>query len=186
MKRIALLIVLLVGVYAWYNWIWNYKGEETEFLSPSEEAPSFEEEQKPDQDRNPQEPDKLDLTAPRIKDVTGRKGLKPPNEVIQKAGRFHWLIHLSGPEIETETVLQEIDGISRPEITQTLREMEYEPGQGKQVWGIILVGAISEENDIWTVNTVAQVDGKPTSLYLKLKKGGDGEWIVWDLLESLS
>lgn len=188
MKRIALLIVLLAGVYAWYNWIWTYKGEETESFSSSEETPS-EEEQKPDQDRNPQKPDKpdkLDLTPPQIKDVTGQKGLKPPNEVIQKAARFHWLIHFSGPEIETETILQEIDEISRPEITQTLREMDYEQGQEKQVWGVILVGAISEENGIWTVNTVAQVDGKPTSLYLKLKKGRDGEWIVWDLLESLS
>lgn len=65
-----------------------------------------------------------------------------------------------------------------------LDEVGFYTDSEKQMWDTILVGPIKKESDVfWLLNTVAQIDGKQTTLYLRVGKDGDGEWKVWELLE---
>lgn len=191
LKRIGLLIVLLAGVWAWYNWIWTPRESERINALPQvvEELPASEEESEEVEEPKPTDENKqikeLNLPSPKIEDVS-REELKVPKEVVQRAGRFHWLMHLSGPEVEKEAVLHEIGKISRPEIVQLFRELGYQPGRKEQLWDVILVGALEKDGDSWIIGTLAQVDREETMIYMSLKKGEDGKWIIWDLLPNPS
>lgn len=182
-KKIILLIVLLAGVYAWYHWIWTPRESEYEKLTETIED-TEEREIEADDLPESEEVEKLDLPSPVIKGMKGREDRTAPAGAVQAAGRFHWLLLLSGPNIETESVLAEIKKIARPEILHILDEVGFYTDSKKQMWDTILVGPIKKESDgFWLLNTVAQIDGKQTTLYLRVGKDGDGEWKVWELLE---
>jgi len=186
MKRIVILIGLLIGIFVWYQ-IWTPQKSENQPTIPKEEEKQTQKAPKHDpseqEEASEKRSEKLNLTPPKIQDVTGGK-LKPPAQVVETAGRFHWLIHLSGP-MKTQAVLQELEKISRPEIMEVLRE-EYTVENEEQIWDTILVGAIKKEKGLWKVQTVAQINQQPTTLYMTLKKGGDGKWKVWELSENPS
>lgn len=119
---------------------------------------------------------------PPIKIIENGK-LKPSKDMAENAARFHWLLHVSGPGIQEDAFLYELQQVTDPTLFEQMKKRVHIEEQ-PQKWKSIMVSAIRKEKNGWVLNTTALVDGEQTSFYLKMEEGEGGKWMVKELLQN--
>lgn len=182
-----LLVALVVGGIFFFIQGFTMKDESTEKkettterVSKEKEAPEKTSEKKPKkEDSKAEDAPPLKVSPPSIKVHGGPEGEKPPREVAEVAGRFHWLISLSAETgAKDQSVLAELKKVTTRSLYEEIK-MRFELPKGKQTWKSIDVYPVSASSNTIQLNTVAVVNGEEQWYFEQLKWEG-GKWRVED------
>lgn len=122
------------------------------------------------------------LTPPKFVFESGLNGLKAPEAANQNAARFAWLDSLSGPKLNNQSVLAEIQKVTTPDFFTQLSNSFSLPTD-KQTWIDVKVYPVQKNQDgSWLLNTIAEAEdssGQELQLhqYETMVQEG-GTWLV--------